>query len=109
MTVGICGTYNGRKALVTCGHGNEKVGLFTQRYPYIMFAGSRIGQVSYQRANTSRLAEGVETLGDFAIVTFDNDNAVTITNRIYGGIDITGIYSSPIYYAVDAGFTVKTN
>lgn len=25
MTVGICGTYNGEKAILTCGHGNDKI------------------------------------------------------------------------------------
>lgn len=48
--------------------------------------------MSYQRANTSESETGVSSLGDFAIVTLNDD--VTITNRIYGGVKITGTYSS---------------
>lgn len=92
MTAGICGTYNGEKALLTCGHGNEKVGFWPGRYPYIQYDGSRIGQVSYQRANTSPMEHGVNALGDFAIVTLDDD--VTTTSRIHGGVIISGTYSS---------------
>ena len=92
MSVGICGSYDGKNALLTCGHGNEQVGIISKRYPYIAYFSSRIGQVSYQRANTSSNAQGVETLGDFAIVTL-NSNA-TPTNRVHGGINITGTYSS---------------
>ena len=92
MTVGICGTYNGQNALLTCGHGNGKVGIISTRYPYISYAGSRIGQVSYQRANLDSSETGVESLGDFAIVTLNSD--VSITNKIYGGLNVTGTYSS---------------
>ena len=88
MTAGICGTYNGAKALLTCGHGNEKY-LF---HTYIKCENSQIGEVSYQRANISETAQWGDTLGDFAIVTLNND--VTTTNRVYGGISITGTYSS---------------
>ena len=100
MTVGICGTYNGKDALLTCGHGNEKVGIFFSRYPYISYNNERIGQVSYQRANIFEEADWIDTLGDFAIITLDcnydgnESNNVTTTNRIYGGINISGIYSS---------------
>lgn len=92
MTVGICGTYNGQNALLTCGHGNEEVGIIFPRYPYITYGGTRIGQVSYQRANTSSLETGVDSLGDFAIVSLNSD--VTTTNKIYGALNVVGTYSS---------------
>ena len=94
MTAGICGTYQGQKAVLTCGHGNEQVGFLFTRYPYIKYSGSRIGQVSFQRANTSRLygQQGVGSLGDFAIVTLNSN--ITTSNKIYGNLEITGTYSS---------------
>lgn len=91
-TLGICGTYNGQKAFLTCGHSNEKVNSGA-RYPYIRsYSTDIIGQVSYQRANTSSAAKGVNALGDFAIVTITNSNYTT-TNIVHG-LSITGTYSS---------------
>ncbi len=88
FSIGICGTYNGQKALLTCGHGNEIWGNTLSVY----YSNSEIGEVSYQRANTSSLETGVNSLGDFAIVTLNND--VTITNDMIGGREIIGTYSS---------------
>ena len=88
MTAGICGTYNGSKALLTCGHGNTG-------NPYIDFATTRIGQVSYQRANTAILDTSVNRLGDFSIVLL-NSNATTsnIVRKGTSTVPITGTYSS---------------
>ena len=117
MSVGICGTYNGQAALLTCGHGNEKVGVFSLRYPYITYrtTTNRIGQVAYQRANQAEAAaaQGVNALGDFAIVTLTN-NQYTTTNDVRLNIDITGTYSSlpigtTIYkYGYASGFSYGT-
>lgn len=92
LSVGIGGTYDGNDAILTAGHGNEKVGIIFKRYPYIQYAGNRTGQVSYQRANMSSNETGVNSLGDFAIVTLNGND--TPTNRVYGGVSITGTYSS---------------
>lgn len=92
FSVGIGGSYNGNDAILTAGHGNEKVGIIFTRYPYIEFAGRRTGQVVYQRANLSPFENGVDSLGDFAIVELDGTD--TPTNRVYGGVSITGTYSS---------------
>ena len=88
MTAGICGTYNGKKALLTCGHGNTGS-------PYIAFATTRIGQVVFQRANTAILDTSANSLGDFSFVSL-NSNATT-TNIVRKGtstVPITGTYSS---------------
>lgn len=92
LSVGIGGSYNDDDAILTAGHGNEKVGFIFTRYPYIQYAGTRTGQVSYQRANRSSGETGVNSLGDFAIVTLNGND--TPTNRVYGGVSITGTYSS---------------
>ncbi|QUI22741.1 trypsin-like serine protease [Vallitalea pronyensis] len=94
MSIGICGTYNGNDAILTCGHGNEKVGIFSPRYPYIEHKtqSHRIGQVVFQQANTDSSNYGVSSLGDFAIV--DITSSDTITNDVWQGGQITGTYSS---------------
>lgn len=94
MSIGICGTYQGNNALLTCGHGNEKVGILSQRYPYIQnkTQSGRIGQVVFQQANTNSSNYGVSSLGDFAIVKITSSD--TITNRVWEGGQITGTYSS---------------
>lgn len=94
MSIGICGTYQGNNALLTCGHGNEKVGIISQRYPYIQnkTQSGRIGQVVFQQANTNSSNYGVSSLGDFAIVKITSSD--TITNRVWEGGQITGTYSS---------------
>lgn len=91
ISVGICGWLNGKDAILTCGHGNEKLSvLYGNRYPYIKYNGIRTGQVSYQRANTT---PGVFSLGDFAIVTLTGSD--TMTNVVKGsGVSITGTNSS---------------
>lgn len=91
MSIGIGGEYNGGDAIVTCGHGNEKVGILFPRYPYISNFEHRIGQVAYQQANTDSSNYGVTALGDFAIVPLDSDIA---TNWVHPGVQITGTYSS---------------
>jgi len=92
FSVGIGGKYNGDDAILTAGHGNEKVGIINTRYPYIEFLSRRTGQVVFQRANQSPIETGVNSLGDFAIVKLNGID--TPTNRIYGGVSITGTYSS---------------
>ncbi|MBW4081964.1 S1 family peptidase [Paenibacillus sp. S150] len=92
LSVGIGGTYGGSNAILTAGHSNEKVGLLFTRYPYIQYSGTRTGQVSYQRANRSSGATGVDSLGDFAMVTLSGSD--TPTNKVYGSVSITGTYSS---------------
>lgn len=94
MSIGICGTYNGNDAVLTCGHGNEKVGVWSKRYPYIEYKtqSHRIGQVVFQQANTDSNNYGVSSLGDFAIV--DITSSDTITNDVWQGGQITGTYSS---------------
>lgn len=91
-SAGIGGTYNGKDAILTAGHGNEKVGFLFTRYPYIEFVSRRTGQVVYQRANQSPFETGIDAYGDFAIVELNGLD--TPTNRIYGGVYITGTYSS---------------
>lgn len=88
-SLGICGTYNGQRALLTCGHSNEKIGQF----PYLQYFGQRIGQIVFQRANTVLNAEGVNALGDFAICSITNPNLLS-SNVITPGIKVTGTYSS---------------
>lgn len=90
MTAGICGTYNGKNAILTCGHGNTM--LTTGRYPYISYDGTRIGQVSFARANTDpSKAESVDAYGDFAIVTLNDD--VETTTDLFNYVTISGTYS----------------
>lgn len=91
-SIGISGTYNGSKAILTCGHGNEKIGGNSSRYPYIKNYSNRIGQVVYQQANTNTSNTGVNSLGDFAIVKVTSSD--TISNYVQPGIRITGTYSS---------------
>ena len=88
FTAGICGTYNGQDAILTCGHGNTPY----LSYDYVKYLNTRIGRFSYHRCNSSENATGVDTLGDFAIISL-NDNATT-TNRIYGDVCVTGTFSS---------------
>jgi len=92
MTIGISGTYNGSKAILTCGHSNEKFGISSPSYPYIKNIYNRIGQVVYQQANTGTLNYGVNSLGDFAIVNISSSD--TISNYVQPGVQITGTYSS---------------
>lgn len=113
MSVGIGGTYAGNNAILTCGHGNEEVGLlWWARYPYIQYSGNRTGQVSYQRANQVTGDMTVDSLGDFAIVTLTESD--TPTNRVYGSVSITGTYSSvpvgtTIYkYGFKSGYSYGT-
>lgn len=92
LSVGIGGTYGGSNAILTAGHSNEKVGFLSTRYPYIQYSGTRTGQVSYQRANRTNGATGVDSLGDFAMVKLTGSD--TATNKVYGSVSITGTYSS---------------
>ncbi|WP_339253531.1 trypsin-like serine protease [Paenibacillus sp. FSL P2-0136] len=92
LSVGIGGTYGGSSAILTAGHSNEKVGFLSTRYPYIQYSGTRTGQVSYQRANRTNGATGVDSLGDFAMVKLTGSD--TATNKVYGSVSITGTYSS---------------
>ena len=93
MSMGICGTYNGNNAILTCGHGNEYLN-WQQRYPYIQYKtlNHRIGQVVFQRANTDQYNYGLSSLGDFAIVSITSSD--TMTNDVWVGGDIIGTYSS---------------
>ena len=59
MSAGICGTYNGKKALLTCGHDNENS-------PYIKYGSIRIGRITYTRANLSPNNNTTASLGDFS-------------------------------------------
>lgn len=112
LSVGIGGTYGGNNAILTAGHSNEKVGIFFPRYPYIQYLSTQTGQVVYQRANTSSSATGVGTLGDFAVVKLTGSD--TATNKVYGGVSITGTYSSvpvgtTIYkYGATSGYSSGT-
>ncbi len=87
-TLGICGTYDGQNAILTCGHGNTETDT-------ILYNGSAIGTVEYQRLNKNPNGSGTEIMGDFSIVLLNSSQ--TITNTVMGtdGIkQITGTYSS---------------
>ena len=90
-SIGICGTYNGSNAIITCGHGYSTSDA-------VFRSGTNIGSVSYQRANQNAniwQTYVTASLGDFSIVTLNS--SASITNRVYssgGTIPITGTYSS---------------
>lgn len=90
-TAGVCGYYNGKNALLTCGHSYEYLDYY-KRYPYVLFSGTQIGQISYQRSNTNHYETGIESYGDFSIITLNGN--VGISNTLINGINITGTYSS---------------
>ena len=100
--MGICGTYNGQNAIVTCGHGYDYT-------PYVTYANTRIGQVVYNRANTIQAVHDIDAYGDFSIITLSGNN--TITNEIVWGERIRGTISSlavgtVVYkYGVSSGYS----
>lgn len=89
-SVCIGGTYNGKKAILTAGHGNS-VGMSITR------SGVHVGVIRYKRANEDPVATGVSSFGDFAIVEL-NGSVYKGTNKVMGetgaGLNITGVYSS---------------
>jgi hypothetical protein len=110
MTVGICGTFGGNPALLTCGHENDK-----NTYVKYKSTSNRLGQVVFHRANQAEAAaaQGVNSLGDFSIIKLTN-SAYTTSNKISNNLSITGTYSSlpvgtKIYkYGVKTGLTSGT-
>ena len=89
-SVCIGGTYKGKKAFVTAGHGNSVGGSMKR-------SGLQLGVVKYQRANENPAQTGVSSFGDFAIVEV-NGSTYTPTNKVMGetgaGLNVTGVYSS---------------
>ena len=85
----IGGTYNGQYAILTCGHGKTLNGSVSK-------SGSRIGYVSYLRANTdTMLSSGTSMMGDFAIVSLTGTS--TRTNKVRNAsstVSISDVYSS---------------
>ena len=94
MSIGICGTYNSRNVLLTCGHGNIRPSSYSSPYPYVKDSANayRIGHVVYAQANTDPQNNGTTRLGDFAIVEITSTD--TPTNLVNIGGPITGTYSS---------------
>ncbi len=84
-TLGVCGTYNGAPAILTCGHG------FSNNN-YIQYSGQRLGQIVYARANTSPAEHGIYSLGDFSIAKVTN-NTLRTTDKV-SVYRVTGTYSS---------------
>lgn len=85
-TLGICGTYDGQDAILTCGHNNAKD-------DYLRYNGVATCRVSLQRYSTSSSSY---SNGDFAIC---RRTLNTITNKIYDtnnnpNISITGTHKS---------------
>ncbi|MBQ9939619.1 MAG: hypothetical protein IJO96_08840, partial [Oscillospiraceae bacterium] len=95
MSIGICGTYNGRKAILTCGHGNIRPSNYPSPspYPYVNDSSNAylIGHIVYAQANTDPQNTGITRLGDFAIVEITSTD--TTTNLVNIGGPITGTYS----------------
>lgn len=94
----IGGTYNGYNSVLTCGHGNEKVGWPFSRFPYIDYFSTRFGQVAFQQANEDISNYTASSYGDFGFVRITNA-AFSKTNRVWnsthtGGYPIVGTYSS---------------
>lgn len=75
MTVGICGKFKGKNAILTCGHGNE---ITSGKTNFVSYNNNIIGQVTYQRANTSNGNLSGSSYGDFAIITLND--GVSISN-----------------------------
>lgn len=108
FSLGICGTYNGSNAILTCGHGNENRNIWEPGLPTVYYWGDEVGPVVYQQCNQDSGNYGVDSLGDFAIVQATND---TMTNYVHPGLRITGTYSSvpvgtTVYkYGTTTGYT----
>lgn len=88
-TLGICGTYGGQDAFLTCGHGSSE---YQHIYSYSPQY-HQIGEIVYQQANTNPDYSGFLSLGDYAIVK-KTSSSDTITNDVMGGVEITGLFSS---------------
>ena len=92
LSLGFCGTYNGQKAIVTCGHAFSSVGQNVKRNG----ANNAFGVSVYRRYP----APGGTTAGDFAIVNVTN--ADVITNKVWNTWEnesiqnVTGVINSPV-------------
>lgn len=89
FTAGFCGTYSGKPAVVSCGHGATKNGTVSRINAYGTTLDSSFGTVSKQQYSNS-------AYGDYSIITLAGYSA---TNKItYNGTtySITGNqYSAP--------------
>lgn len=105
MSIGICGTYNGNDAILTCGHGNEKVGIWSPRYPYIenKTQSHRIGQVVFQQADTDS--------SNYGGPVWRSDTGENLIHGIVtaGNVNTNLMYTTPIYYAQNQGFQPKVD
>lgn len=84
FTAGVCGTFRGSPAILTCGHGGQDVG-DTIRYQNA--SGSVIGEVSYYNYSNNGT-------GDFEIITVTNEN-MNISGWINNVYKVYGVYPSP--------------
>ena len=73
-TVGICGTYNGRDAILTCGHGGTYVG------QELYFEGNSVPV----RVERVRFANNASF--DYAIATVFSDSGLTLTNKVINDV-----------------------
>lgn len=80
-SVGICGTYNGGKAFVTCGHGMEEG-------EYITYNQRAIGTVS-------KVQYSYGEQGDYSIITINNNADVTHKVGYSGDVLTGGVMLSP--------------
>ncbi|MCI8626979.1 MAG: hypothetical protein HFI40_12040 [Lachnospiraceae bacterium] len=118
-TFSICigGTYAGKNAILTCGHdfkANKPVNLGSAS-----LAAPMIGTTTYVRCNPYATANpgtnAVETGDSGGCVYTKSGSNYMISGTVSGATVIDGMsiihvmYSSPIYYAIDQGFTPKLN
>ena len=87
FSCGFAGRYEGKNAIITCGHGNEN-------WPSVYLSGTKIGEVVKYRGNPSNMSIGVNALGDFAIVE-TNSNA-SLSNRLGNGALVVSAGSVPV-------------
>jgi len=95
-TVGVCGTYNGRNAILTCGHGGTYVG------QEIYFDGNPI-PVTVERV---QYADGKSF--DFAIAIVYSDSGLTLTNKVINDVKYAdGSLGSTTITGIKTGFPTE--
>lgn len=99
ITLSCCGTYDGSKAILTCGHGGQSAG---DAIKYNSYTGSTIGTVNYHRYYNNGT-------GDFEIIKVTNTSSFDTTNQITSSYSVTGTYPDPPVNTVLKYYSRVTN
>ena len=86
FSCGAAGTYNGKPAIITCGHGNEL-------WPPVYYSGTKIGDVVKYQVNYDPDSVGRDYLGDFAIV--QTNSSAILDNRLANAALVVSAGSVP--------------